>query len=77
MATLPKEAQELSDHLVPEGLTQHPDKARELNAVYCFKVTGDASGQGGDAVTRRVRSSYAQCRAGTSTSATTPHRCSP
>jgi hypothetical protein len=48
MATLPKDAQELFDNLVPEGLKQHPDKARELNAIYCFKVAGDASGQGGE-----------------------------
>jgi len=44
MATLPKDAQELFDHIVPEGLKQHPDKARELNAVYCFKISGDGGG---------------------------------
>ena len=48
MATLPKDAQDLFDNLVPEGLKQFPDKARELNAVYCFKISGDASGQGGE-----------------------------
>jgi len=45
MATLPKDAQELFDHLVPEGLKLHPEKARELNAIYCFKVTGDGGGE--------------------------------
>src|SRR5215475_3833420 len=45
MASLPKDAQELFDHLVPEGLKQHPDKARELNAIYCFKITGEDGGE--------------------------------
>jgi SCP-2 sterol transfer family protein len=48
MATLPKDAQDLFDNLVPEGLKQHPDKARELNAIYFFKIAGDASGPGGE-----------------------------
>jgi putative sterol carrier protein len=43
--TTPKDAQDLFDHLVPEGLKQYPDKARELDAVYCFKVTGDGGGE--------------------------------
>lgn len=45
MATLPQNAQELFDNLVPEGLKQFPDKARELNAIYCFKITGDGGGE--------------------------------
>jgi len=45
MATLPKDAQELFDNLVPEGLKQFPDKARELNAIYCFKITGEGGGE--------------------------------
>jgi putative sterol carrier protein len=45
MATLPQNAQELFDNLVPEGLKQYPDKARELNAIYCFKITGDGGGE--------------------------------
>ena len=45
MATLPKDAQDLFDNLVPEGLKQHPDKARELNAIYCFKITGEGGGE--------------------------------
>ena len=44
MANLPKDAQDLFDNLVPEGLKQFPDKARELNAIYCFKITGDGGG---------------------------------
>jgi len=45
MATLPKDAQELFDHIVPEGLKQHPDKARELNAIYYFKISGEGGGE--------------------------------
>ena len=45
MATLPKDAQDLFDNLVPEGLRQFPDKARELNAIYGFNITGDGGGQ--------------------------------
>jgi putative sterol carrier protein len=45
MATLPKDATELFDNLVPAGLAQYPDKAGELNAVYCFKITGEGGGE--------------------------------
>lgn len=45
MATLPTNAQDLFDNLVPQGLAQYPDKARELNAIYCFKVSGDDGGE--------------------------------
>jgi putative sterol carrier protein len=42
--TLPKDAKDLFDNLVPAGLKQHPDKARELGAIYCFKITGEGGG---------------------------------
>ena len=45
MATMPKNAADLFDNLVPEGLKQFPDKARELNAIYCFKITGASGGE--------------------------------
>ena len=45
MATMPKDAQDLFDNLVPQGLQQYPDKARELNAIYCVKITGDGGGE--------------------------------
>ena len=45
MATMPKDAQDLFDNLVPQGLQQFPDKARELNAIYCFKITGEGGGE--------------------------------
>jgi len=41
----PASASEVFDELVPKGLQQYPDKARELNAIYCFKVTGDGGGE--------------------------------
>ena len=43
--TMPKDAQDLFDNLVPAGLQQYPDKARELNAIYCFKISGDGGGE--------------------------------
>lgn len=45
MAQMPKDAADLFDNLVPEGLKKFPDKAREVNAIYCFKVTGDGGGE--------------------------------
>ena len=45
MATMPKDAQDLFDNLVPEGLKRFSDKAREVNAIYGFKVTGDGGGE--------------------------------
>jgi putative sterol carrier protein len=41
---LPKDARDLFDNLVPRGLKEHPDKARALNAIYCFKITGEGGG---------------------------------
>jgi putative sterol carrier protein len=43
--TMPKDAQELFDVLIPQGLSQYPDKAREVNAIYAFKITGDGGGE--------------------------------
>ena len=45
MASMPQDAQDLFDNLVPQGLAQYPDKARELNAIYCFKITGEGGGE--------------------------------
>jgi hypothetical protein len=44
MADMPKDAKELFDEQVPKALKEHPDKAREVNAIYCFKITGDGGG---------------------------------
>jgi len=45
MTTMPTNAQDLFDNLVPQGLLQNPDKARELNAIYCFKIHGSDGGE--------------------------------
>jgi putative sterol carrier protein len=44
MADLPKNATDLFDEKLPAALKAHPDKAREVNAIYCFKITGDGGG---------------------------------
>jgi putative sterol carrier protein len=45
MATMPKDAKELFDVQVPAALEKHPDRAKEVNAIYCFKITGDGGGE--------------------------------
>ncbi|MSP15691.1 MAG: SCP2 sterol-binding domain-containing protein [Myxococcales bacterium] len=45
MATVPQSATHLFDELVPTALANHPDKAREVNAIYGFKITGDGGGE--------------------------------
>ncbi len=42
--TMPTNASEVFDVAVPDGLKQFPDKARELNAIYVFKITGEGGG---------------------------------
>jgi hypothetical protein len=44
MAKIPESAQELFNQQVPAALAAHPDKAKEIGAVYLFKVTGDDGG---------------------------------
>lgn len=41
---MPKDAQELFNEMIPKALASFPDKAREVDAIYCFKITGDAGG---------------------------------
>jgi hypothetical protein len=45
MSEMPKNAQHLFDELVPNALKQHPDKAKEVGAIYGFNITGDGGGQ--------------------------------
>jgi hypothetical protein len=45
MPALPKDAQELFNVLVPQGLEKFPDKAREVNAIYGFKISGEGGGE--------------------------------
>ena len=42
--TMPKDAQQLFNELIPAGLKQFPDKAREVNAIYAFKISGEGGG---------------------------------
>lgn len=44
MAELPTNATETFDVAVPAGLVLHPDKAREVNAIYAFKISGEGGG---------------------------------
>ena len=39
-----KDAQQLFNEQVPAALAKHPERAREVDAVYCFKIEGDGGG---------------------------------
>ena len=39
-----KDAKELFDEQVPKALENHPEEAKEVDAIYCFKITGDGGG---------------------------------
>lgn len=41
----PQNAQELFGTMIPEALKQHPDKAKEVNAIYYFNISGDGGGE--------------------------------
>lgn len=41
---LPKDAKELFDSRVPEALANFPEDARAVDAIYCFKISGDDGG---------------------------------
>jgi putative sterol carrier protein len=41
---MPKDAQELFNEQIPDALVKFPDKAREVDAIFCFKVTGEGGG---------------------------------
>ena len=38
-------ATEVFDKLVPAGLAKYPEKAREVNAIYGFKIEGEGGGE--------------------------------
>ena len=38
------DAKQIFDERLPKALAQNPDKAREIGAIYCFKVGGDGGG---------------------------------
>ena len=41
----PRDAQELFDEIVPQALAQNPERAREVDAVFLFKITGEGGGE--------------------------------
>src|SRR5437016_4072746 len=43
---MPTTAKELFDTQVPQALAKNPDKAKEIGAVYLFKITGDGRRRG-------------------------------
>lgn len=45
MAVMPRDAQHLFNELIPQALKEHPDKAKEVNAIYGFNITGEGGGQ--------------------------------
>jgi hypothetical protein len=45
MGKVPDSAKELFDVQVPAAIAQNPAKAKEINAVYLFKITGDDGGE--------------------------------
>lgn len=44
MPRVPETAQELFNVQLPQALAQHPMRAKEINAVYLFKITGAGGG---------------------------------
>jgi len=42
---LPKNARELFDEQVPHALRQHPENAREVDAIFCFRINGEGGGE--------------------------------
>jgi hypothetical protein len=45
MAKEPKDAKELFDEMVPAALAAHAEKAKAVNAIYCFKISGEGGGE--------------------------------
>jgi len=41
---IPKDAQELFDERVPAALRSFPEEARQVDAVFCFKIAGEGGG---------------------------------
>jgi SCP-2 sterol transfer family len=40
--SIPKTPSDLFDHILPASLQQAPDRARALDTVFCFKLSGSA-----------------------------------
>lgn len=61
----PSNAKELFDVMIPRGLEKNPEKAKEVGAVFAFRITGD---DGGDWIVD-LTGDPPTCKAGTSDSA--------
>ena len=44
MPQIPNSAAELFDEQLPAALKSHPDKAKAVNAIYAFKISGEGGG---------------------------------
>ena len=44
MPRVPSNAKELFDDMIPKGIASNPGKAKEVGAVYGFRITGDGGG---------------------------------
>ena len=41
---MPKDATELFETRIPVALEKFPDQAKDVNAIYCFKISGKGGG---------------------------------
>jgi hypothetical protein len=62
---MPSNASELFNDQVPKAIAKNPDKAKEIGAVYLFKITGDGGGEW----TVDLASASPSCTPGTGTPA--------
>jgi putative sterol carrier protein len=42
---IPKSASDLFDNILPKAIAANPDKAKEVGAVYAFKIEGEGGGE--------------------------------
>lgn len=67
MTNQPTSAKQLFDDMIPRGLEKNADKAKEVGAVYAFRITGEDGGEwtvdlAGDPPTCKPGASdHAQC----------------
>lgn len=45
MPAAPANAHELFDEQIPDALAKYPDKAKQVGAIYLFKITGEGGGE--------------------------------
>jgi putative sterol carrier protein len=41
---MPADAKEIFDEQLPQALARNPQAARDIGAIYCFKIGGDGGG---------------------------------